>query len=172
MSDTNRQSRKANILDFASFDLALIAVLMTCGIYLTTRRQHTKVSSTEWSHNIVGKRIKLEGLPEHAMVVAISTRCPYCLRSMPFYAKILRHEKESGSSRQLVASMPQKAGIADEFLKRSNVAFDRVYTGASSDDDIVATPTLLLVDKGTISRTWVGLLTPLQQQAVLDSFDR
>ena len=68
--------------------------------------------------------------------------------------------------------MPQKAGIADEFLKRSNVAFDRVYTGASSDDDIVATPTLLLVDKGTISRTWVGLLTPLQQQAVLDSFDR
>lgn len=98
------------------------------------------------------------------LVLAVSSKCPYCAASVPFYQRLT---KERGNTR-LVIVMPQPAEEGQRYLSESGISADEVREARLGAVGIVGTPTLILVDEtGTILKSWVGKLPEDKEAEVL-----
>jgi hypothetical protein len=118
----------------------------------------TKISlpSVDWSH---GK----------TLLLVLSRDCPYCTQSAPFYRRLVR-ETKGQPGLQLVAVLPQSPKQATTYLSGLKVPLTNIRQAAIPDLGVRGTPTLILVDnKGSVIRSWVGKLPTDKEDDVLGS---
>lgn len=122
-------------------------------------------------NQLVGKSIQVPGVQfprnHELLMFALSTKCPYCRESLPFYEELT--EKIRGKD-DLIAVFPQTQEQAQIWLKAANISVSQIVSARLDAFGISATPSLLLLDKsGKVERVWVGRLNA-QGQAQLLSY--
>jgi thioredoxin-related protein len=104
---------------------------------------------------------------ERHLVLAISETCHYCEREMPFYKTLAGQLKGHAA---LAVVFPENEPDPAKFLADRSVQADRVTSASFQKLGVIATPTLMLVDKsGRISRVWVGALSGHKHEEVVES---
>lgn len=114
----------------------------------------------------------LNGTPaKRSLIMFISETCHFCEKEMPFY-RTLRETLPSGTS--LVAVFPQHESDPGNFLAARSVQVDHVSSSdALAHIGVMSTPTLLLVDqRGTVKRAWVGAQPEANHKEILASAER
>jgi thioredoxin-related protein len=117
----------------------------------------TKVPMTgvDWSKN--GK----------TLLLVLQKGCRFCSESAPFYQRLVRETSEH-SDVQLVAALPQDVNEGKQYLSDLGVQVNEVKQASLSSIGVMATPTILLVDKnGVITESWIGKLPPDGEASVL-----
>lgn len=104
------------------------------------------------------------------LVMAMRRGCEYCEASMPFYKKLAALERDNALTASLLAVLPDNETAAKAFLDQH--ALELPFTGdvPLAGIHVAGTPTLILAGPNRkILRVWVGELTPVGQQEVLDA---
>jgi len=117
---------------------------------------------------VAGKRADIWGIDWAAarlnLVVAMTTRCKYCLASMPLYHRLGEMSKAGGAVGLFVVSS-EPAETVSAFLANEKVNARKVLEVPLGSFGVTATPTMLLVDPaGLIKKTYVGKLSAAQEE--------
>jgi hypothetical protein len=88
--------------------------------------------------------------------VGVQSSCQFCTASMDFYRRLAAAVEESGL--QLVVGSREPASVTKSYLEEHSV----------HGVPIPATPVLLMVDtSGVVSGSWLGRLSPAQEEEIL-----
>lgn len=104
-------------------------------------------------------------------ILFVSEMCHFCEQEMPFY-RSLRDKLPSRAS--LIAVFPTGQPAPEGFLAARQVKVDHVVSSdILGSAGVIATPTLLLVDeRGTVKRAWVGAQSDRQHTEIVESIVR
>jgi hypothetical protein len=92
------------------------------------------------------------------LVLGISTKCPYCTQSIPFYKKLIETVKYTNDVR-IVAAFPQKQDEIDRYLTEHDFNIKTVPNVVLIDSSIEMTPTMVWIDSDKkIVKSWQGYL--------------
>jgi thiol-disulfide isomerase/thioredoxin len=103
------------------------------------------------------------------VLLFLSSSCPYCERSLPFYRSLAQPLKDAGKS-MLVTLVDKDSTVSggEEFIRSKGIP-DAVPVALPplARFPIKATPTLVAYDaQGGVVGTWTGLLAPARQTQV------
>jgi hypothetical protein len=136
------------------------------------RRFHSQAGASGASGSVeVGRKIKLQGTDfssaRTTVILGLSTTCPYCSNSLPFYRQLVRYQDASATKSdkiQIVALFPQPMPEVNRYMVSHNLGVSVVGSVDFSELGLSATPTVLLVNsKGEIEKVWVGMLSEQRQ---------
>jgi hypothetical protein len=112
-----------------------------------------------------GDKIALQdvnfGASSHSLVAFLSTTCPHCEASIPFYKRIM--EK---SHIPVIGAFPSPNGL--EYAVKNGLMFAQTVKANFRELKIHGTPTLVLVDSSGITiKVWSGRLPTDKETEVL-----
>jgi hypothetical protein len=115
-----------------------------------------KVAGIDWNQH------------RRTLVLALNTGCHYCEESVPFYQKLAHQQLPDGDDLEMIAAFPNEAETVRQFAAHEALPI-RTVAGVPLDKlGIVATPTLILVNReGRVERSWVGILSTRQELDLL-----
>ena len=124
----------------------------------------------------VGERVLLVGVDwsknERTLLMALSDQCHFCSASSPFYQRLTK-EMSAQENIGLIAVFPQSANEARKYLNTLGVSIADVRQSSFDALGVIATPTLVLVNKeGIVINTWRGQLPPSKEDEVLNELKR
>lgn len=94
----------------------------------------------------------------NTLILALSTKCPYCTQSIPFYKRLLETNKNSDDLR-LIAIYPQPQSEIDRYLTEYNLQIKSIPDVKFLNINMEATPTLVWINSNKeIVRSWQGFL--------------
>jgi hypothetical protein len=130
-------------------------------------RTNARITSPE-----IGTKVSLAGVDwsksDRNLVLALSTKCPFCSQSAPFYKELVPDAEQRGI--QIIAVLPQALPESRSYLNGLGVDVQNILQSPLDSVKAKATPTLLIVDKtGTINKAWVGKLESQQEKQVIAS---
>lgn len=139
--------------------VCLIALCITCGIILVTRQSTPPRLDPK---ALIGKRIKVPEIlqdkaPPLRLVLAMTTVCPYCKASMPFYRELVALRQRGESAVPFIVVSPDSIDDTKAYLAEQELAAEKVVHADLSDLNVPVTPALLVIDdKGVIKKTFIG----------------
>jgi hypothetical protein len=119
----------------------------------------------------VGQKVVLPGADWNAapfsVVLQISSTCPYCNASMPFYRRLTAARQSAATKLPLIVASPDAVAVIRKHLEDEQVTVDRVlHSGLQAF--AVVTPTVYVVDsKGVVRRAFVGELDAAGEKQLL-----
>lgn len=118
---------------------------------------------------MVGRKLDIPGVTWSSSrvnaVLYLSTTCPYCRASMPFYRRLLSERRQPTA---LLAVSAQPTNNVRQYLQAQNVQFDGVYQVKLPNSLLQMTPTMMIVDdKGVILRADSGELSTAAENDML-----
>jgi hypothetical protein len=100
------------------------------------------------------------------LVLAVSTRCHFCLDSVPFYQSL--PGAVGTKDVQIIAVFPNSKQDVDEFLRLHKLGLPSLANSDFARLGIHSTPTALLVNgRGIVIDSWIGELSPAQQTQLI-----
>jgi peroxiredoxin len=94
-------------------------------------------------------------------VLFIRSTCHYCTESMPFYQDLMK----GGARLVAISGEPQES--LNAYLDEHGLSIESATVERASWPKLTGTPTLLIVDDtGRVVKSWIGLLSAPDQQAV------
>jgi hypothetical protein len=119
----------------------------------------------------VGSKIELPGVDfskdERALVLVLQKDCRFCTESGPFYQRLAREAAARGGRVKLYAVLPDEAEEGRRYVEKLGVPVTQVTQARLAPLQVTGTPTLILLERGTISHAWVGALPPERESEVL-----
>lgn len=106
------------------------------------------------------------------LIVALSTKCEYCTRSLPFYKRLLeaRAEKDTAANVFFVFSDNEKE--VQKFVGKHELSASTVANIRYQELRIKSTPMVILVDSNReVLRSWVGQLPKEQEEEVIEALE-
>src|ERR1017187_1837569 len=120
---------------------------------------------------LLGKRLDLADVRWSRrlnLVVALTTKCPFCAASLPFYQRLSLAVKSSESDVSLQVASPEPVDTTKTFLDEGGVQIPRILRASLKAMGVVGTPTLMVIDSGgTVKQVYQGKLNEQQQDEVL-----
>jgi len=118
-----------------------------------------------------GDKIRIEGVnwgkSAYTLLIGLSTTCPHCQASIPFYRQIAQHASAQPGHIQLLAVSSEAASEVEAYLRAAGVSVHDVLHMELAKIGILAIPTLVLADQnGVVKDMWVGELSAKQQRDV------
>jgi hypothetical protein len=153
--------------------LIAVAVLLTVKVIRRTFFPKTPSAPEIFSARL-GKKISLADVDwtksERTLVLVLDKGCKFCLKSAPFYQRLIRESAEHKEV-HMIAVFPHDAGEGKEYLKLIGVDITDVRHAPLESIGIRGTPTLLLVDKhGVLNGLWMGQLPQNSESVVFKRF--
>jgi len=100
------------------------------------------------------------------LIFGISTTCHFCTESAGFYRQLTQQCVERHV--HTIAILPQPLDEDQGYLAKEGVSVDEIRRAPLGELQIVATPTLLLLDdKGVVRGAWFGKLSEKGEKDVL-----
>jgi hypothetical protein len=154
---------------------ANVAILVVAVIVVRNLISSRWQPKPELARPIVGSKVSLPGVKWDdgtTLLLALQKGCRYCEESAAFYRRI--HDQRSGSQPRMLAVVPGDKNEVARYLSERGVLVDGIIDVSLSDINVLATPTLLLVDRsGNVKDVWVGKLDSRKEteaaQRILDS---
>jgi hypothetical protein len=157
--------------------VCLIGVcLVSMGLLLERRFGRNPASGAKASSELTGTHVQVPGMvwgrAKLNAVVIISTTCPYCRQSTPFYLRLAAEARQNSPQSSFSVLSRQPAETVKAYLSAEHIDPHGTYQ-ILGKTALSATPTLVLVDSGgVIRRAYVGKLAQAQEQEVLKSVRR
>lgn len=99
------------------------------------------------------------------VALVVQSECRFCSDSMPFYRELSKLRAKDKV--QLVVLSRESLATTEHYLKARQLAVDRIAQLKGAEIPVSGTPTLLLIGKtGTVQDSWLGRLTPAQEEEV------
>lgn len=149
-----------------------LCLIATCIVVSAAagKRLLTKESAGATPGNILGRPTgyaqgdvlpTLEGIRyaerEKTMLLVLSSHCPFCTESMPFYSRIAS-SRHDGRLQIVVLGSESQTVLAD-YVTSHGLRVDQVRTLQPGVLKVVATPTIILADSaGRVMAQWRGVL--------------
>jgi hypothetical protein len=107
------------------------------------------------------------GAHDQTLVMALRKGCHFCEDSTPFYQRLIAEQKATSSP--IVAIFPDTADAVNQVVQSEGLSGVHVFAGVPLEKlKVDGTPTLLLVDRsGTVSKAWIGMLSPREELEVM-----
>jgi hypothetical protein len=104
---------------------------------------------------------------KQTLVLVLREDCRFCSDSAEFYRRLA---KESGQTKtKLVTVLPGSVEDSRRYLNDLSVPITEVRQASLGKVKVRGTPTLLLVnDKGVVTKSWLGQLSPDQETEVIE----
>lgn len=119
----------------------------------------------------VGSRIEIAGVglagEERALLLVLQKGCHFCTESAPFYRRLASEAAARGGRVKLYAVLPQEAEEGRRYLDELGVHVERVAQAHPGSLQVSGTPTLIMLERGTVSGVWAGALSPDREAEVL-----
>jgi len=119
----------------------------------------------------VGSRVEIAGVDlageGRALLLVLQKGCHFCTESAPFYQRLARAAAARGGRVKLYAVLPQDAEEGRRYLDELGVHVERVAQARPGSLQVSGTPTLIMLERGTVSDVWVGALPPDREAEVL-----
>lgn len=107
---------------------------------------------------------------KRTLLIALSTKCPYCLESLPFYRTLVETNSHSSNDLRIVALFPEKADEVTEFTKVNGLKIEAVPEVQFAPLSISGTPSIILVNNaGGIDDFWIGKLGSSEAKQLMRS---
>lgn len=173
-------SKIKNVLEVGTNVAVLLAAMTVVAVFgvslLSGKNAQAKKESTKPTQSQLqtGQILpQLNGIDYTAaprtLMIMMSTKCKFCLASVPFYRQISEMGETKGGSLHVVAAFPNSSEGVVQFAAENHFPLEAVANLNLDEVGLRYTPTLVLVDKsGTILNTWVGQLTPEGEKNVLE----
>ena len=101
-------------------------------------------------------------------MLALNANCHYCEDSVPFYQNLAAAIRQGKERVDAVALFPNEAETVRQFTAHEGMTMRSVPGVPLEKLRINATPTVILVNnQGWVERSWVGILTPRQENDLL-----
>jgi hypothetical protein len=147
-------------------------VLVAVALCAVLARQYLLTDSASGTRGPeVGSRIELAGLDlskeETALLLVLQKGCHFCTDSGPFYQRLAREAAARGGRVKLYAVLPNNADEARRYLADLGVPIELVVQSRLGSLNVSGTPTLIMLNRGTVSDVWVGALPPDREAEVL-----
>jgi hypothetical protein len=162
-------------LRIAAYSAVLCFVLLRG--YQTIQQDGSRVDPRGRAQALVGKHLSLPGadikMTRATAVLVMSTTCPFCTASAPFYHRLTTDVALSlNGNFETVAVLPEDASAAQTYATQTLGAnFDVIRQG--SIDGALVTPTLFLLDSaGIVKQVWVGKLDSAAEDQVVAAVRR
>jgi thiol-disulfide isomerase/thioredoxin len=105
--------------------------------------------------------------PSQTLLVVMSTKCHYCVESLPFYKQLAEAQRNNGRVR-IVAVFPNNADEVRQFVQQNNLNLETIADVSLATLNISGTPTAILIDNsGRVSDFWIGKQPPEIEQQIL-----
>ncbi|HMG73756.1 MAG TPA: hypothetical protein VK582_09660 [Pyrinomonadaceae bacterium] len=126
--------------------------------------------------SLVGARVSLRGIDwaknGQTLVMALKENCHFCADSAEFYRR-LDNDGAVRKKTRFIAALPGSLPDSQVYLNLENVDVDEIRQTDLQLIGVRGTPTLLLVNnKGVITQTWVGKLSPERESEVISALRR
>lgn len=110
------------------------------------------------------------GSSDRTLLLVLSSTCPICTSSLPFYRNVINTVDRSKASVRIVTVVLDPLEEGTKYLSDNGITPHAVIRmPAAAWRRIRHTPTVLLIDrKGLLVDSWVGLLSPEQEKEVLE----
>ena len=106
---------------------------------------------------------------KQTLVLALREGCRYCTDSADFYRRLAALGRRDKNTR-LLAVLPTEVAASSRYFKELRVPISEIRQSALDRINIRGTPTLLLVnDKGVVTRSWGGQLSPDKETEVIEA---
>jgi hypothetical protein len=141
-------------------------------IFRSLASRHTVVPRQPIA-NLVGTTLPLPVNWEQSrttFVVVLTSECPYCIASAPFYRHLagVLHKSEQTPMLLVVAS-PEQQPDTREFLADHGIPADVVVSASLSSLGVSGTPALFVVDsRGRIRGAFQGKLSSTVEQSLIE----
>jgi hypothetical protein len=156
-----RLSKVADVLTIAA---AAAFVGQIANLYFPPKRSPR--NSTELLR--VGEKVPLpfdSSKPQRSVLLVLSRTCRYCSVSASFYQSLEPLVARAGLA--WTAVLPQEPKESQAYLTRLGLHVQHVLSGSPRDLRLPGVPAVLLVDeKGSVERTWLGKLTADQENDI------
>src|SRR5437879_1542573 len=94
-------------------------------------------------------------------MIMMSTKCKFCIASLPFYKRMMEEQNEKDGLVHFVAAFPNSSEEVIQFVTENQFPIETVAGLKFDDVGLQYTPTLVLIDnRGKVLNAWVGQLTP------------
>jgi len=152
----------------------LIAVTVLLTVKLIRRNFFPKSHAVANISATLGTKISLADVDwmrsDRTLILVLDKGCRFCLRSAPFYQKLLRESTER-KELHVIAVFPHDVEEGKEYLKNIGVDIPDVRHATLQSLGVRGTPAVLLVNKqGIIQGLWMGQLPQDQESAVFKYF--
>ena len=160
---------------------AYVSIIVVCAVALYSlisprfdRPSRIRAEASESA--LVGKPVHLGGIPwaesHTALVLAITSQCPYCLRSLPLYRRLDRLARDGKQGVSLFVVSPEPTETIQTFLSDEQIKPLKVLHSSLAALGVQATPTLLIIDQsGIVRRVFVGQLNEQREGQLMDALD-
>lgn len=153
-----------------------LAVLLTTSVQVHNRakwrEEHPIISAEVGTSALLGNTLRLphdRTAPKATLVLVLSTHCPFCASSMPFYRRVVASAAKTEDLR-VVAVMQQDLKESAGYLRQHGIdpSTIGIHENRQLHLTVAATPTVLLLDQtDRIVGMWVGSLSALDQEAIV-----
>jgi hypothetical protein len=150
-------------------NVAIIVVVIAICTVLVKQYFFTSPAPTP-RQPVIGSKLELPGADlastDKTLLLVLHKGCRYCAESAPFYQK-LAQEVSQGRQTRLVAVLPEDLDVGRHYVSELGVPGMDVKQAALDSLSVGGTPTLILVNRGTVSDVWVGKLDAAEEAQVL-----
>lgn len=163
-------------LEVASHVALIIVSVVALGVIIEHRRTAgTDVEKKETQ--LVGKTLGPPapwGQSHETLVVAMTTHCPFCLKSMSLYRALNEFSVKRGApALAFVVVSPEPKEVVEKFLTDKHFRAFTVYHADLAALGVSSTPTVLLVDqRGVIRKAYLGQLRGHREVELLNLINR
>lgn len=124
----------------------------------------------------VGRELKLPGADWQAAPVSvllqISSTCPFCNDSMPFYRQLTSTRPAGGAKVPIIVASSDAVDVMRKHLEQQQVSVDQVLHWRLESFSAF-TPTVYIVDsKGVVRRAFIGKLDASGEKQLLSIVER
>jgi thiol-disulfide isomerase/thioredoxin len=121
---------------------------------------------------VPGRRISGKGISQKGVTVVLqlSSHCMYCERSLPFYRQ-LSSWRHGESGFRVVAVGSESPDELKHYLQSAKIEVDDVES-LPALLSVGSTPTLIVLQDGSIAKAWVGFLESDRRSQVADTLGR
>jgi hypothetical protein len=159
---------KQNIEFLANVSIIVVAVAL-CAVLV---RQYVFPPPGPVSRQpVVGSKLELPGMDlasnDKTLLLVLQKGCHFCSESGSFYQKLAREEAVRSGQVKIVAVLPQEPSEGQRYLSEIGVPAVDVRQASLDSLSVGGTPTLIMVNRGTVSDVWVGKLDAAEESQVL-----
>ena len=104
----------------------------------------------------------------HTVLIFVRSTCIYCSASVPFYQRLARVVASRAPHVRLAVVSSEPVSVTHTYIQANGLTVDDVYYVPFGNTRLLATPTLLLLDRrGKVELSAVGKLTPDEERDVI-----
>lgn len=152
--------------------VSMITVCVTALYFLISSglgRRKSALTEPQTEAKLIGTPLRLDAAPwgesQRSVVLAITSQCPFCLRSLPLYRKLDKAIRASRPDISLFVVSSEPRTTMEAFLEDEQIKTKRVFHSSLGALGITATPTALIVDRsGIVRHVFVGQLDEAKER--------